>query len=1606
MCRSANIMVGLVCAVALFCAGVAGAEVAYRFERLWPMLAQPWYFSSPAGLACDESSNVYVADSFNGRVQKYTAQGQFITLWNGSDGLNPAFDTPQDIAVDVDGNVYVLDSAACRVRVFAPTGAVLHAWGEPGGGAGQFEHPMGLALDRTGRVYVADTGNNRVQVFESDGVFLTAWDGVGLGYALNQPGDLAFDGRGYAYVADTGNDRVVCLNSTGALLDAWGTTGTAEGDFRHPSRILVDSDGRVYVSDMDNFRIQRFSAEGAFQLAWGVEGHDAEEFARPDGITLDSFGRILVSDSGCHDRVQVFTEDGVFVAAWGSQRGGPNEYNGPTDIAVDASGEEAFIYVTDFGNSRIQKLNEAGRFVEYWGPVAGETGHCQSPYSITLNTLHQIAYAYDLYDHKIRKYNLADGGSIGEWDSLASSFVGLAATAEYLYMADSLNNTVRIFDNWGEVKYEWGESGSEDGQFSFPYDVAVSETGEIYVADSGNHCIQVFDEAGSFVRKWGTSGTGPGEFNFPIAIAFTPEGSVLVTDSDNHRIQQFSPGGVFQAQFGTFGAAPGQFNKPQGLAALDGGRVLVADTLNNRLQQFRAMEQAERARAVIVAGGGPIPGNTLWDATRLCANFAYRALLFSGYTKEDIYYLSTDRGVDLDGDGLPNDVDADCTLDDLEYALTGWPAEGEADTDLLTTYLVDHGGENTFRMSATEILEANTFAQWLNAGRHYVSGEMVFINDSCHSGSFIRAAEKSVETPGTVMIASAASGESAYFMGTGTASFSSVFWMDILNGLDVDSAFNFADATMQAIYERQHPQLEGDGDGIPNEPEDHAAAAGLYLGMSGTGGVERPVIGQVLAPAELESTTSASITAWDIQGPDPVAETWAVIRPPETGVSEIGSPVLWLPTVPLDPVGEGVYRGEYGAFNAAGAYQVAVYARDAAGRTSAPVQRTITVANPQRRRAILVVGGGMDDPFWPAVSNNALMAWQALKFQGYAEEDIRFYSTEAIVTAVNDLPTVENVQLAITEWAAANTLDLAVYLTGNGGPGLLDLAPGEILTATALKLWLDTLQAAMPGRVSVICDFCASGSFLPSLAGMTDGRRIVLSGSGRESAPAFSGEGDASFSRFFWRQVLSGANLRGAFLHAANALQFADGEYAPCLDDTGDGQYTPGVDGHFAASTTLGRGIRIAADPPVILEVCPAQVIGTGKSETETTAQLWANPITSTAPLNRVFAVVYPPGQDPRDCGVTNSGGDMLPMTQDPSGLYGVTDDGFLERGVYQVLIYAEDVSGEVSSPARTSVEQQNSTVIPDHYEPDDTPGEASWIGIGGEAQHHNFSRSGDEDWALFFAEVNDLIVVETRHLGPAAATRLEIYRPGEPPELLAWDEYSNPEEVGAALLQWRADAEGFYLVRVTCIPPEAYGADTFYDLIISSVLGLTLPGTLAVHVEDGGQQVLDSVKLTLTGFGGLSSVTDNQGDTLFPTLPANRNYSVQAEKEGYQSATQSAYVTPGQTAVVSFVLQGIFQEEGEGEGEGEGEIPVEGEGEFSEGEGEGEPLEEGEGEVVAEGEGELPVEGEDEGESCGCNCQNSGKRILPLRRFLGDMVLIGLCIIVLVAYGQITGKP
>ncbi|MBI3572998.1 MAG: 6-bladed beta-propeller [Candidatus Kerfeldbacteria bacterium] len=87
----------------------------------------------------------------------------------------------------------------------------------------------------------------------------------------------------------------------------------------------------------------------------------------------------------------------------------------------------------------------------------------------------------------------------------------------------------------------WDSPGTADGQFgpNGPEGITVDSEGRVYVADTMNNRVQVFDSNGTFLIKWGTTGTGPGEFRRAEDVTVDSNGYNSVSDGSNNRIQKF-----------------------------------------------------------------------------------------------------------------------------------------------------------------------------------------------------------------------------------------------------------------------------------------------------------------------------------------------------------------------------------------------------------------------------------------------------------------------------------------------------------------------------------------------------------------------------------------------------------------------------------------------------------------------------------------------------------------------------------------------------------------------------------------------------------------------------------------------------------------------------------------------------------------------------------------------------------------------------------------------------------------------------------------------------------------------------------------------------------
>ena len=155
-----------------------------------------------------------------------------------------------------------------------------------------------------------------------------------------------------------------------------------------------------------------------------------------------------------------------------------------------------------------------------------------------------------------------------------------------MYVPDTGNQRIQVFNSLGQFLSKWGTFGSADGQFNDPYDAAVDASGAIYVVDAVNARIQKFSSPGVFATKWGSSGSAAGQFVFSGGggVAVDPSGVVYVADYANGRVQGFTADGAFLEQF----AGPGTANAAADIAISGAGVTYVVNRFPHNVQAFSA----------------------------------------------------------------------------------------------------------------------------------------------------------------------------------------------------------------------------------------------------------------------------------------------------------------------------------------------------------------------------------------------------------------------------------------------------------------------------------------------------------------------------------------------------------------------------------------------------------------------------------------------------------------------------------------------------------------------------------------------------------------------------------------------------------------------------------------------------------------------------------------------------------------------------------------------------------------------------------------------------------------------------------------------------------
>ena len=285
------------------------------------------------------------------------------------------FYMPADISFDSQGNIYILDSGNHRIQKFSPNGEYLATIGQQGQGPGEFQYPQSLAIDPDGNLYISDMGNRKIHVLKPGGgelhtLQLTDLE-IGNIRVTSLKKIVMGGGGGMMMIGPEGMNEDQDLGKLFSVLDAEGKVIQEFGekldykDFlmnRSGNRyhFAVDKTGNVYVAfDVQN-RIEKYSPEG--DLLWKSDrklSFDVTPPKKKSGTREMSRGRVEIrmpQMNRCANGIAVDEKGRVWVAGYERQINENEQVQTSVSMTMDAGGKRSMSMKPE-GNTDVTKTD-------------------------------------------------------------------------------------------------------------------------------------------------------------------------------------------------------------------------------------------------------------------------------------------------------------------------------------------------------------------------------------------------------------------------------------------------------------------------------------------------------------------------------------------------------------------------------------------------------------------------------------------------------------------------------------------------------------------------------------------------------------------------------------------------------------------------------------------------------------------------------------------------------------------------------------------------------------------------------------------------------------------------------------------------------------------------------------------------------------------------------------------------------------------------------------------------------------------------------------------------------------------------------------------------
>ena len=264
----------------------------------------------------------------------------------------------------------------------------------------------------------------------------------------------------------------------------------------------------------------------------------------------------------------------------------------PHGVAVDRSGR---IYVTDSGRVWVMDLKK--KSYGFIGDQPGE-GRLTNPIGIGVSSDGRV-FVTDTAIDKVFVYdNGRLVGAMGDKDEFQGA-VGIAIDdkRELLFIVDAKKHSISVYSlkDYRKIR-TMGRRGTGDGEFNYPTNVEVDSEGRLYIVDTGNFRVQIFDDEGKFIKSLGQIGDTPGSFARPKGIALDSEGHIYVVDAAFQNFQIFDFKGNILLAVGSGGTAEGEFLLPSDITIDDDDMIYVVNQGPPHVQIFEYLGRKKEKR--------------------------------------------------------------------------------------------------------------------------------------------------------------------------------------------------------------------------------------------------------------------------------------------------------------------------------------------------------------------------------------------------------------------------------------------------------------------------------------------------------------------------------------------------------------------------------------------------------------------------------------------------------------------------------------------------------------------------------------------------------------------------------------------------------------------------------------------------------------------------------------------------------------------------------------------------------------------------------------------------------------------------------------------------